>query len=79
MVYAKHLRDAGTEFMKSSLGYDPGPGDGRVWPSGGGGAFMAVHLRREDYKHARPSEGGKGGGERSYGKGGLGSFQDFNL
>ena len=56
MVYAKHLREAGTAFMKSVLGYDPGNGTGRERPREGGGAFLAVHLRREDYKQARPSQ-----------------------
>ena len=56
MVYAKHLREAGNEFMRSSLDYDPGLGNGRSRPRDGGGAYLAVHLRREDYKKARPSE-----------------------
>ena len=55
-MYAKHLRDAGNKFMRSSLGYDPGTNNGRQRRENVGGDYLAVHLRREDYKRARPGE-----------------------
>ena len=54
MVYAEHLRAAGSAFMKTSLNYDPGGGDGRVRPLNGGGEYLSVHIRRRDYTQARP-------------------------
>ena len=52
MVYAKHLREAGSQFMKTQLNYYPGNGNGRQTPRNGGGEFMSVHLRRRDYTYA---------------------------
>ncbi len=48
MVYAEHLREVGDHFMRTSLGYE-GKGGGA-----GGGNYLAVHLRRQDYAYARP-------------------------
>lgn len=46
MVYAAHLREAGSRFMREWLGYDPGEGKGREPAKDGGGDYLAVHLRR---------------------------------
>ena len=54
MVYAAQLREIGNTFMRNELGYDPGSGNGRQRPRNGGGPFLAVHMRRRDYLHARP-------------------------
>ena len=56
MVYAHHLREVGVVFMRGRLDYDPGEGGkGRGGPPrGGGGEFIAVHLRRQDYTSAHP-------------------------
>jgi len=54
MVYAEQLREIGNTFMRRELGYDPGNGNGRQRPRNGGGPFLAVHMRRRDYIHARP-------------------------
>lgn len=54
MVYAKELRDFGNKFMKSYLDYDPGNGIGRSRPNEGGGDYLAVHLRMQDYQLSKP-------------------------
>ena len=55
MVYAKHLMNVGNQYMLQALNYDPGDGDGRAQPKGGGGKYLAVHLRRQDYQRSKPS------------------------
>ena len=35
--------------MRERFGYSRGQGVGRESPAGGGGPFIAVHLRRRDY------------------------------
>ena len=54
MVYAQELRDIGTQFMKDHLNYDPGIGNGRSRPNEGGGAYLSVHLRSQDYQRSKP-------------------------
>ena len=55
MVYAPALRNEGNRFMQDILGYYPGRGVGQTRPKGGGGDFLAVHLRRQDYIRAHPA------------------------
>ena len=55
MVYAKHLCSVGNQYMIQALNYDPGDGDGRGQPNGGGGKYLAVHLRRQDYQRSKPN------------------------
>ena len=52
MVFSQHLREEGNRFMRETLHYDPGEGNGRQRPRGGGGRFLSVHLRRRDYVHS---------------------------
>ena len=40
--------------MRDTLHYDPGKGNGRQSPLAGGGSYIAVHLRRQDYIRAHP-------------------------
>ena len=54
MVYAKELREVGNQFMKTQLKYDPGKGSGRSKPKGGGGDYLSVHLRAQDYQRSKP-------------------------
>lgn len=53
MVYAADLRNYGNQFMKSHLNYDPGQGVGRSRPNNGGGEYLSVHLRVQDYKEVK--------------------------
>lgn len=53
MVYAQHLRERGNQFMKVQFLYDPGTGNGRVPPRSDDRGYLSVHLRRNDYVHAR--------------------------
>ena len=47
MVYSAHLREAGNAFMRKTLGYEPNEDStGREPARGGGGEYIAVHLRR---------------------------------
>ena len=57
-MYARHLREVGVAFMRGRLDYDPGEGGKgrRGPPRGGGGEFIAVHLRRQDYTTAHPGQ-----------------------
>ncbi len=59
MVYAQHLRQKGSQFMKSHFSYDSdsGVGNGRVPPQSGGEGYLSVHLRRNDYVRARSGRG----------------------
>lgn len=52
-MYAQPLREVGTKFMKTALDYDPGDGNGRKGPRNGGGEFISIHLRRQDYLRTR--------------------------
>ena len=50
MVYAAHLREAGNAFMRETLNYrGTEGGTGREPAAGGGGNYIAVHLRRYVY------------------------------
>lgn len=49
MVYSQRLRVEGNRFMRETLHYDPGEGNGRQSPKNGGGRYLSVHLRRKDY------------------------------
>ena len=47
MVYAAHLREAGSQFMREKLSYTPTEGGrGREPARDGGGDYIAMHLRR---------------------------------
>ena len=47
MVYAAHLREAGNQFMRETLQYQPDEeGVGREPAKNGGGEYISVHLRR---------------------------------
>jgi peptide-O-fucosyltransferase len=53
MVYAKHLREAGNRFMSETLDYRPNEGGvGRQPAKDGGGKYISIHLRRQDYLYA---------------------------
>ena len=56
MVYANHLREEGYKFMEDKLDYKTNKGKGRTRLLDGGGAYLAVHLRRGDYLYARKED-----------------------
>ena len=56
MVYANSLREKGYEFMAKHLNYKPSRGKGRTPLLDGGGAYMAVHMRRADYTYVRSND-----------------------
>jgi peptide-O-fucosyltransferase len=56
MVYVGELRQVGNQFMIDELDYNPGDGVGRSRPNDGGGAYLSVHLRRQDYARAKPHQ-----------------------
>lgn len=55
MVYAKELREEGNRFMKVTFDYSPDSDKGRQKLSTPA-PFLAVHLRRADYRYSRPND-----------------------